>query len=777
MYLILNITLFLLYFVIATTALPITTSLFDTLPPDSNAINANDPRFGLVGDGIHDDTIGLMQALNATYYDHNRPNCTLPGSRIVFLEGNGKIYRVTSTIDVRIWQRIIGWGTTRPVLYVPPSTFTNASNIIPLLRGNDYAPGSPQPVNSTDGNNIAFGVGLINVNIKIDVGNVGGTAMRWRIAQGGIIRGVVMDLATDTFSGIYFPGWGHQDIVINGGKYGIYIGDTGAWPSSYRDILLQNQSLAAIAQANFNGPPYPFPAGDWEGSVFTRVTIQNTQYGFLSLPDYGGSSDEPLYGSPIRCILRHVRWSNIAVAFVSLSNFTSFQPAAFTIMDAQGDINNLQYIFYDMDPTSHGKYSVPVSNRNKANINVKFFHAGYDVTEMQGATGPNLRATFNVLQNITLTDNNAVVPALPVSDVAPYPAVPVSSYLVANSSNGVVGDGVTDVTNALNALLQVSAATNRVIYLPTGIYMVSSTIIIPPNASIFGLHCWDTVIRLFDSAGSEFKNSTSPHPIIHIVPDTNNNINSNHNFVTLRIGGLNIQSASGNYTTGQPYPVPTGWTNPNPGAMGLLWETGGTLSIPNIPMYGLFDVFFHPASYPDNHRLGIGNNTEYSLFIQGPQASGSFADIWTCNSYAFGGTWVINSMGPGIFYQLSDEHHYGHEVTLVNSSNWQIWTVQTEDRMDDCAQTIPINIINCSNITVGQLQTNRDGNVTTGAAIAIENTNTGNNNILALHLHVYVWDYHHDPVNFNASICDSGSGNCVMDVDVGLVGDGIDANL
>lgn len=800
-----------------TTALPVTVSLFDTLLPDTNAIHANDVRFGLVGDGIHDDTDGLLSALNATYFDPGRPNCTLPGSRIVFLEGNGKIYRLTRTIDIRTWQRIIGYGTSRPVLYVSTATpgFTNESNVQPLLRGNCYAPGSGFNPNYTDGSNIAFGTGIINVDIRIAAGNPGATAVRWRIAQGGIIRGVTINLADDTHSGIYFPGWAHQDIVITGGKYGIYIGDTGAWPSSYRDILLQNQSIAAIAQANFNGPPYPFPAGDWEGSVFSRITIQNTPYGFLSLPAYGGDPSQPLLPSPVRCIWRNIRWSNISTAVVSLSNFSSFQPAAFTIIDAQGDIaTTMNYIFVDNEPPGNGtRYNIPVNSSSSyvqttvnssssSYIDIQWFHAGYDVPSIQqpSTESINIHANFTFHHWIIIVPTGTV-PPLPPTDIAPYPTVPVNTYLVANASNGIIGDGITDITIPLNALLQLSATTNRPVYLPTGVYMVSSPIELPPNAVLFGLHCWDTVIRLFDNAGNEYKNISSPYPIVHVLPGENvyrttlntlssssssssrSSIASSSNNVQLRIGGLNIQSASGNYTN-QPSPVPTGWMNPNPGAIGLLWETGGSTLVSGVSSYrtsstmpteGAFDIFFHPASFPDNHRIGKGNNTEYSLYIQGVNATGSFADIWTCNSYAFGGTWVIDSQGPGIFYQLSDEHHYGHEVTFVNAANWEIWTMQTEDRMDDCSQTIPLNLVGCQNITIGQLQTNRDGNVTTGAAIAIENRpEITNANILSLHLHVYVWNYHNrTPVNFNATVCDSASGNCVVDVDVGLVGDGI----
>jgi hypothetical protein len=102
-------------------------------------------------------------------------------------------------------------------------------------------------------------------------------------------------------------------------------------------------------------------------------------------------------------------------------------------------------------------------------------------------------------------------------------------------------------------------------------------------------------------------------------------------------------------------------------------------------------------------------------------------------------------------------------------SNWSVWTLQTEDRIADCAQTLPFSCVGCVNVTVAALQTNRGANVTTGPAILVDGATT---NFLALHLHVYVWFYENrHPVNFNASICDSSSpGSCVTATDVGLVG-------
>jgi hypothetical protein len=97
------------------------------------------------------------------------------------------------------------------------------------------------------------------------------------------------------------------------------------------------------------------------------------------------------------------------------------------------------------------------------------------------------------------------------------------------------------------------------------------------------------------------------------------------------ITGINIRTGF-SFGAPQPPPVPAGWTNPNPGALALLWEAseGGGLQVRltnalqrNRAMPSRYssgcasqDVFFHPDSWPDNHRMGTGPNTELSLVIE-----------------------------------------------------------------------------------------------------------------------------------------------------------------
>jgi hypothetical protein len=61
------------------------------------------------------------------------------------------------------------------------------------------------------------------------------------------VRASRFTLAPDALAAIWYPGWSHQDLVFEGGQFGIVIGDSGAWPSSYRDLDFSGQQVAAIA--------------------------------------------------------------------------------------------------------------------------------------------------------------------------------------------------------------------------------------------------------------------------------------------------------------------------------------------------------------------------------------------------------------------------------------------------------------------------------------------------------------------------------------------------
>jgi hypothetical protein len=189
------------------------------------------------------------------------------------------------------------------------------------------------------------------------------------------------------------------------------------------------------------------------------------------------------------------------------------------------------------------------------------------------------------------------------------------------------------VTAALGALLARAAAAPagaRAVFLASGVYVVSDTVVVPAGVTLFGLHCWDVVLRLADGARG-FGDPAAPRAVLSVPRSAGAGAGPQP---LLRVGGLNVQTARA--FGPQPPPVPAGWANPNPGAISILWEEGGALP-GGGPAHGLVDVFIHPPSWSDNVREGAGASTEVSLWVRGAGARGVFADVWSCNAYASSG--------------------------------------------------------------------------------------------------------------------------------------------
>ena len=60
------------------------------------------------------------------------------------------------------------------------------------------------------------------------------------------------------------------------------------------------------------------------------------------------------------------------------------------------------------------------------------------------------------------------------------------------NTNRVKGDGATDDSASLNAILAENAATGKLSYFPYGVYIVKSTFYIPPGSSTVG-EAWPVI--------------------------------------------------------------------------------------------------------------------------------------------------------------------------------------------------------------------------------------------------------------------------------------------
>lgn len=91
-----------------------------------------------------------------------------------------------------------------------------------------------------------------------------------------------------------------------------------------------------------------------------------------------------------------------------------------------------------------------------------------------------------------------------------YETLSASSFVSARSS-GARGDGSTDDTAALQNAINTAASSGMVLYIDYGVYVVTSTITIPPGAKIVG-ETYPVIL----SSGSFFADMSNPQPVVQV---------------------------------------------------------------------------------------------------------------------------------------------------------------------------------------------------------------------------------------------------------------------
>jgi hypothetical protein len=79
---------------------------------------------------------------------------------------------------------------------------------------------------------------------------------------------------------------------------------------------------------------------------------------------------------------------------------------------------------------------------------------------------------------------------------------------------------------------------------------------------------------------------------------------------------------------------------------------------------------------------------------------GTFADIWTPNTFAQAGFYVSNTKTPGHVYELSTEHHVRSEIRFDHVENWDINAPQTEEEAGESPESLSLEFDWSKNITV-----------------------------------------------------------------------------
>jgi hypothetical protein len=317
--------------------------------------------------------------------------------------------------------------------------------------------------------------------------------------------------------------------------------------------------------------------------------------------------------------------------------------------------------------------------------------------------------------------------ASPLAAMPPMPSaitpLPDPTTWVDVHTLGVKGDNTTDDTAALQKAIDEHSA----LYFPSGRYLLHYTLTLRPDTALIGLHPSTTQFDLNDGTPG-FDGPNSPKPLL-LAP----------------AGGANIITGLGIFTGGF-----------NPRAVGLLWHAGKGSLVDDVRFLG-----GHGTNNPDGTRMNPYNAThsadpnphrpwdsQYpSLWIEG--GGGTFANIWTPDTFAQAGMLVSNTTIPGFAYEISSEHHVRAEFKLKNVANWELYALQTEEESGESQDASSLEIDHSSNITIANYHGYRVTHMEKPFPYAVRVA--ASNNIHFRNVHV--------DANSSIGLCDA-AGNC-----------------
>jgi sugar lactone lactonase YvrE len=485
-------------------------------------------------------------------------------------------------------------------------------------------PGSVPPnAEAADANPGTFYSAMSNVDFEIGDGNPAAVAIRFHVAQHAYLAHMDFHVGSG-LAALYQVGNEAEDLRFYGGRYAILTEKTSpAWQFTLLDSVFQGQREAAIREHE-------------AGLTLVRDTFRDVPTAIDIDPEYY----DQLW-------VKDCRFENVARAAVIIGNEKS----------------HLNEIGFENAVLKN----VPVF--------ALFRQSGKKVT----AKGPVYRvANFNYglivpglgqMGTLGMLYDAAPLATLPAPLPPAIRALPPSNEWVNVRTLGVAGDGSTDDTAAIREVVE----RHRVLYFPSGHYVVRDTLTLKPDTVLIGLHPTLTQLNLPDGTPA-FQGVGPAHAMIYAPP-----------------GGTNILSGIGILTGGI-----------NPRAVGVIWCAGETSLIDDVRFLGGHGSGTNPynnnqTADPDSRKRW---DSQYPSLWVTNGGGGAFANIWTPDTFAQAGLYVSDTKTPGHVYELSAEHHVRVEIKFDHVENWDLNAPQTEEEAGESPEALSLELAWSKNITI-----------------------------------------------------------------------------
>lgn len=436
-------------------------SYFAIRPDDPHAVYLDHGSFGVKGDGVTDDSDAIQQAINRVQ------ETTYQG--IVFIpEGR---YRITRTIYVWEGIRLIGVGKHRPVFVLArntPGFQEGPSHYMVHFTDRRQPPGEPV----WDASEFTFYSGMNNVDFDIEDGNPTAVAVRFHVAQHGILTHMDFHIGSAK-AALEDIGNQASDIHVYGGKYGILTKKTSpAWQFLLMDSSFEGQSVAAIHTQE-------------AGMTLIRDQFSHVPVG-IEMDD---DQVEQLYG-------RDLRMQDVLGAAIDLGDERNVRSEVTLVNIECSEVPNF------LRGDTHGSDSLSINARTYV---MDSLTAGLEIADDGREIG------------ITTHHREHQVSELPAMASSDVPTLPPMHEWVNVHSLGVKGDGGTDDTAALQAAID----RHRALYLPSGIYRLTGSLHLKPDTVLIGLNPVTTQLTLLNDTPA-FAGEGAAIPLISAPHDGHN---------------------------------------------------------------------------------------------------------------------------------------------------------------------------------------------------------------------------------------------------------------
>ncbi|EIW85435.1 glycoside hydrolase family 55 protein [Coniophora puteana RWD-64-598 SS2] len=590
--------------------------------PSTYAVYRNVKNYGAVGDGVADDTAAINAAISSgERCGEGCPSSTTTPALVYFPSGT---YLVSTPILAYYYTALIGDART------PPTILASANfSGLAVIDADPYdASGANWYVNQ---DNFYRSVRNVVIDLTQTPYNATSTGIHWQVSQSTSLVNVVVNMSTENGTahrGLFMEdgsGGFMGDLIFNGGQYGMWVGNQ---QFTVRNVTVNNANTAIYTGWNW----------DW---TFQRIVINNCQVGFEVVTGSVGAigiidavatntpvffqSTEPSDGTEATgsIVLNNIHLDNVPVA-VGVVNGTTVLEGGTTTIESWGQGN----AYAGTDPNA---------------------------TFAQG----NI---YSAYKDPGLLDTNGMIFSKGHPQYADYAVDQIMSV----RSQGAVGDGETDDTDAINAVFAKYAGC-YIIFFDAGVYKVTDTIYIPAGSRVVG-EAWSVIM----GSGSEFDDETNPRVVVQVGAE----------------GSFGYAEISDIVFTTQ---------GPTHGAIVVEWNVHDPVGVQGA------------AGMWDSHiRLGgaMGTNLELAECPAGSEYSDCTASFLalhiTAGATAYlEGTWVwladhdldgdgstqltifsgrgilSNSAGP-VWMIGTCEHHVMYQYSLVGASNHYMGLIQTE---------------------------------------------------------------------------------------------------